>query len=522
MPSQRVLIIGWDGAPFDLLKPWADKGELPHLSALLARGCGGTLESVMPIVSPAAWTSILTGVRPEVHGVFGFVHPEERTHRPKLTSALDRRTSALWEILSEAGIESAFLWVPTTYPPEPLRGIMVSGMGTPGIYADFTYPKELKSGLLEQFGPKIMEPDIIGRDPEEYLDELLDNIRVQGRAAEYLLSQNSPRLSMVVFTQSDRVQHFFWDQMRSNDFGTESTSRQNAILRVYRELDRVLGDLARALGPDDFLILVSDHGAGPVSREVKVDLLLHELRLLFFENESNALPHIGYLAGSMWSRTMRKASLTTRSRLPRRWVAKLQKISQRGVLSRLREASTDSTTHTIDWDRTELFPIDGSGALYCAAGQENLPAREWESFVEGVASRLLGFRDRETGQRIVKSVHRLPLISGEAVGTVPLLAIDWAEGFFGSLSGSGQGETVNKPSQWPGAGSGLRLSSYHRLNGILAAAGPGIAAAQAVQNASLIDVAPSVLRMLRLGVPSYMQGTDLWEQGDCSLQTVEP
>lgn len=510
MTEQRVLIIGWDGASLDLLKPWADSGELPHLAALLERGASGRLESVVPIVSPAAWTSMLTGVQPETHRVFGFVHPEAGTNHPKLTSAFDRQAPALWEILSEAGIDSSFLWVPATYPPEPLRGLMVSGMGTPGIYSEFTFPGGLKPELLERFGPKIMEPDIIGRSPEEYLDELLENILAQGQAAEYLIRENGTRLSMVVFTQSDRVQHFFWDQMTTGGSSAAPASRGGAILRVYKELDRVLGALAALLSTGDYLLLVSDHGAGPVSKEVDVNLLLHKLGLLYFENELKNAPSIGYLVRSTWSKSLRSLSLAARARLPRQWVARLQNMSQAGALSRLREASADPVTHTIDWERTQLFAIDSSGALYCAAGQEHLPADEWKAFEERVSRQLLAFRDPETGHKVAKSVRRLPMTDREDSGALPAFAIDWEDGYFGSLSKVRQGDIVGPPSQWPGAGAGLRLSSYHRINGILAAAGPGISAKGSICNATLVDVVPTVLTMLGHEPAAYLQGAPLW------------
>ena len=44
-PPARVLVIGWDGATFDLLDPLLEAGRLPHLAGLVARGRTAVLES---------------------------------------------------------------------------------------------------------------------------------------------------------------------------------------------------------------------------------------------------------------------------------------------------------------------------------------------------------------------------------------------------------------------------------------------------------------------------------------------
>ena len=44
----RVLVIGLDGASFDLIRPWLENGDLPCLSRLYREGLHGTLASVVP------------------------------------------------------------------------------------------------------------------------------------------------------------------------------------------------------------------------------------------------------------------------------------------------------------------------------------------------------------------------------------------------------------------------------------------------------------------------------------------
>ena len=48
VPPNKVLVIGLDGATFDLIKPWAAEGRLPTLRRLLEKGAHGSLRSTIP------------------------------------------------------------------------------------------------------------------------------------------------------------------------------------------------------------------------------------------------------------------------------------------------------------------------------------------------------------------------------------------------------------------------------------------------------------------------------------------
>jgi predicted AlkP superfamily phosphohydrolase/phosphomutase len=72
MSTPRLLIIGIDGATFDLVEPWAEAGYLPTLSHLMAEGAHGPLRAWPNMNSAAAWTSMVTGYNPGQHGVYGF------------------------------------------------------------------------------------------------------------------------------------------------------------------------------------------------------------------------------------------------------------------------------------------------------------------------------------------------------------------------------------------------------------------------------------------------------------------
>lgn len=512
MASPRVLIIGWDGASFDLLKPWVDEGRLPNLESLLSRGASGGLTSILPILSPAAWTTILTGVLPEVHGIFGFVRAEPGSHEPATASSAHRRCPALWQTLGESSLDSVFLWVPATYPPEPMRGVMVTGMGTPGVYSDFSYPPQIKRELLDTFGVEVVEPGLVGRGREEYVRELLVNVGVQGKAAEHILRTHAPTLAMVAFTQCDSVQHFFWSDMESCGDRGSTTGLSNAILNTYQELDRVLGKLMALMGPDDLTLLISDHGARPIRKEICIDLLLEHLGLLHFLDGQPVPGRQRSVPKQTLTKILARTSLAIQDNFPRRLVVELQRISEAGPLSRLRLAANRSWSGDLDYSRTLLFPLDGSGSLYSVQTPASMTGPEWDSLEDLLVTKLASFHDSQTGAAVVKSVRRIES-HDEALRT-PAFAIEWADGYFGALWRGGDREIIRDPSDWRGARGGHELSCYHSLQGMVVAAGPGIQPGAGIDGARLIDIAPSALKFLGLDIPAHIQGKPLWECRD--------
>ena len=63
-----ILVVAWDGACFDVVRPLLDAGELPVLASLLEQGASRELASTVPAVTFPAWSSFLTAAGPDHHG----------------------------------------------------------------------------------------------------------------------------------------------------------------------------------------------------------------------------------------------------------------------------------------------------------------------------------------------------------------------------------------------------------------------------------------------------------------------
>jgi hypothetical protein len=165
---KRVVILGLDGLDHALTERMLAEGKLPNLDALRKQGCFKPLATTLPSISPVAWSSFQTGTNPGKHAIYDFLTPDPTTYEPKLSSVeirpprrtlrlgkyqiplgraevrLLRKSRPFWNYLGDRGVFSSILRVPITYPPEKLRGVLLSAMcapdlrGTQGMFSYYT------------------------------------------------------------------------------------------------------------------------------------------------------------------------------------------------------------------------------------------------------------------------------------------------------------------------------------------------------------------------------------------------
>ena len=147
----KVVLIGLDGADFKIIDYLISRGRLPYISRLVQNGSRATLQSLIHPVSASAWVSLYTGKNPGKHGVVDFVRRKKGTYDLEPINRGCVTEKPIWSILTECGKRVCIFNVPVTYPPDVVNGIIVSGMDSPSINKDFTYPVDLKKELLRRF-----------------------------------------------------------------------------------------------------------------------------------------------------------------------------------------------------------------------------------------------------------------------------------------------------------------------------------------------------------------------------------
>src|SRR5919204_6931706 len=104
--AQKVLLVGWDAADWQVILPLLQAGQLPCLQRVVQNGVRGNLATLAPMVSPILWTSIATGKRADKHGILNFVEPDPTGTGIRPVASTSRKVKAVWNILTQAGLRT--------------------------------------------------------------------------------------------------------------------------------------------------------------------------------------------------------------------------------------------------------------------------------------------------------------------------------------------------------------------------------------------------------------------------------
>lgn len=249
----RVIVLGFDGATWDLLDLLASAGRTPNLAALLGRSVHAPMRSAHPPVTAPAWVSIATGVNPGRHGCFDFNRPDGSLARLRPLQSWDIGEKTFYEVLAERGRRTILVNLPGTYPPLT-DNITLTSLLTQGDNAVF--PEALKSKHPELGGYRCF-PDTALRARGRIGDYLKDIRALEGArfACIRALWEEPWDAFFAVLSGTDWVSHEAFPVLAKGEF-----DRAPEALGMFEDADRVLGWILERLSPSDHLLLVSDHG----------------------------------------------------------------------------------------------------------------------------------------------------------------------------------------------------------------------------------------------------------------------
>ena len=494
----RVLVVGLDGATFDIIKPLAADGRLPNLAHIMRTGAWGTLRSTIPPVTPAAWTSVFTGKNPGKHGIFDFQKLNRQTYRFSTVRTDHHQEKTVWQLLGEAGKRSIILDVPFTYPPHPLKGLMLTGYGTPRTPDTvFTYPSDLADRV-----PKRLRSEIRVALPtkrfdrsQRFIEEWQAIMAGRRKLLRYLIAEEAWDFFMVVFSITDNMAHVFWtyvDPAHPNYYKAEAESYRAAFFNAYEKCDRILGDMMALAGPGTTTLVVSDHGFGSVRPRQYTFKRLLEGGFVKPQRQGSAV-----LLGD---RVMNLA-LATYNRFPflREIVKNLRPGQREAVKHTLRRAGALPSAAAIDFGRSQLVPANFGLRVWVNEegkfAQGLVAPSEKDDLLEKVSDFLCQDVDQATGEPIIAATYRgNELFYGPHAEKGPDLIIEYSNFY--------QPEADNPPRN-------PHVEGGHTLDGIFVAHGEHVSAGRTVKGASLIDLAPTILHLLGQEIPSDFDGSVL-------------
>ena len=261
--KQRIVILGVDAGTWNVLLPLLEDGTLPTFRRVIDEGAYGYFDTYGPQFTPPAWTSIATGKRSAKHGVFNFSY---------LSS--DWKAAPIWSIMSAAGRRVAVVnWI-CAWPPFEVNGACISKVmsdqsGRVYLADDLLTYSAAAESILTQWGYLVP-----GEDAER-MSYAGREIAILTGIDKHIVSHTAPDFVAYYYYSTDMLQHFFWYDMTPGAFAGRDWKDEmpdptyaDAIKESWVWTDAFLADLMATYGPKATYLIVSDHGARPVTRRM--------------------------------------------------------------------------------------------------------------------------------------------------------------------------------------------------------------------------------------------------------------
>ncbi len=286
----RLIVVGLDALDWQLVDELSRRGAMPSLQRLVSRGASAVLEVPPPLLSPVVWTTIATGAPPAEHGVLDFLEEDARDGSPRPVSSRSRKVPALWEMTAAAGRSTAVIGWWATFPAdavprcaiysdrltEQLLGLSADAAGAAAPAAAAAAARRLHVGV-DQVTPAMLAPygsfdpselaavqkgDLGWEDPVGGLARLV----AATTTVERITDDEIRRGTEVILTYvegTDTVGHLFgaYRPPPTRGAAPELAKRfAGTVDAYYAGIDAWVGRIAASLGPNDTIVIVSDHG----------------------------------------------------------------------------------------------------------------------------------------------------------------------------------------------------------------------------------------------------------------------
>lgn len=462
----KLLIIGVDGASYELISELIQKGRLPVMSKLAMKGIFGELSTAFPPHTAPGWSSIFTGVNPGEHGIYQFWSLQTPNYRPEITTVADFGWEPLWLTLERYQLSVGVCNVPMSHPPQPLdRGYMITWPLTPTI--NYVLPREIIHDLAKHGLHYQSDLVTMYQDGADYINKAIEYVKNRTQTILYLMEERPVNVLIAVYTELDRVSHYYWKDSRTA--GPE-------VERMYEAMDLAIGALIDAIQDHVSVVIVSDHGFGHCSANIQINAALRDAGLLNTIQHKEERQQSGNLAPLFF---------------------------EDFAVGNANWFVSPERTRTVNWDRTRAYmPAPG-----CFGINLNLRNRQCHGIVSGTKEiRALETSLRscveslrqEDGEQLFDLLPRREVYKGHRLLEAPdylLIPRRW--------------DLMLHPGLTTGIWESPTQSGIHRMDGIFFAHGPGFPAANV--SARVEDVTPTILAHLGLPIPDGVTGQVLGE-----------
>jgi predicted AlkP superfamily phosphohydrolase/phosphomutase len=459
------MIIALDGETIESIKRWDDDNDLPTLNHIIKNCSIGQSRSVMPPLSPCAWSSILTGKNPGKHGVYGY---DVKRYGEYLSNTIVNssmiKSEALWDIMEKYNKKSIIINFHPTYPPFKINGVMISGLTTPPGISDFVYPADAMK-VLKKTGYKIFPKNL--KDKNEYIE----TIKKRGETARALMKEHDWDVFAVLFTCLESSYDIFWDE-------------PDIVSEIAKVTDREVEKLLNMADEDTTIFIISDHGVERQKNTILLNNILMQAGLMKLKK------------GSKKSRVLSRFGMTRERAVKMADRLGLKDTLKKRISLRTQNAfsySSKPVMSHVDWSKTKAFST-ASGKIYInLSGREPegiVRPEEKEEVMKEIAEKITNITDPKTGEKIRgEMIIGKDVYTGNEASAGPDMVF-WPETY--------APETWNLDHSEIGPPIGL---SKHSLYGIFIGYNKKLIKTGKLEGTSILDVLPTAL--YSMGVPVH-------------------
>lgn len=497
---KRVLIIGLDGATFNVIQPMVEAGRLPVISSLMNSGSWGELRSTILPVTPPAWASFMTGKNSGKHGVYGFYATQDGSYETKMVSGRSIRAKKIWDYLDKEKV--GLVDIPMTYPPEPINGFMISGWPVPSDDNIFTHPPELHTEVIREVGEYWIDKTFASLPRNSIIDGIANLYRytkMRRDAALYLLKNKGPfDLFVIVFRGTDFVQHeafkfFDEDYCRANP--EAAAKYKDLIYQFYERMDQTVGELVSGMGENAVTIIMSDHGGGPMKKKFYINRWFKKEGFLAVNTKTSLKEW--RLAKRPLSEIMDRLKLSHVNQILPSFINRLPlfypKVYQRhpsAIVNWEKTKSYANLTWTDGVVNVNLMGRDPKGIV---------PKEDYENVRDEIIRKLKDLEDPETGEKIIQDVlKKEDIYKGPFMDNAPDICILTKETSYYFSPALDDGPILEKPDN--------PAPAPHRMEGVFIINGEDIKPCGKITGLDITDIAPTVLYLMGKQIPESMDG----------------
>lgn len=416
---RRVAVITLEGADWELLEELSDDGRIPNLSRMIDEGTTGILRSLHPSAAPMTWTTMMTGLTPERHGVLGYF---DSAGNDTPVNSRSRNAPALWEIAGAFARPSLVVNGWTAWPPP--KGVAVIGspvsdnapLAHPvslgrAVQSVHIAPNQIADEQLQRFltlpAKDDREGDDAAEDPVPLFREALAETWSAHRSAVAGYRAVDPTLLVVNYRGTDVVNHLFspfHPPYRQGVSYAEYRRYWPAVANFYGEMDRLIGEWTRVLEPGTAVLIVSSHGYHWGSE-----------RLRAWSSRIGSLPqHRASGVLIAWGEGVNQSQL--------RRQAAIEDVTPTVLALLGLPASREMDGKVLEWTFENLQPVVGSDVVR----YDEYVDREPAPVPPGIAAAAYREDVQKIGHVIDPSQMSLPQFEDDGIGTAtPLTAAEW-------------------------------------------------------------------------------------------------